>query len=45
MWKHGMHGGTKNFSNATPEDPCLNTLQGNTLYLETTPWQKSSTNI
>lgn len=33
------------FPIATQEGPCLNTLQGNMLYLETTPWQKSSTNI
>lgn len=33
------------FPIATQEGPCLNTLQGNTLYLETIPWQKPYTNI
>ena len=36
---------TEKFPVATQEGPCLNTLQGNALYLETTPWQKSYTNI
>lgn len=36
---------TEKFPIATQEGPCLNTLQGNTLYLETIPWQKPYTNI